>query len=53
MSGMSQREYWESLSRSFDRQFIDKAHKEHDPRPRPADDPAQKGRTAEPKTERS
>ena len=33
--GMSQREYWASLSRSFDRQFIDKVHREFDPRTRP------------------
>lgn len=53
MSGMSQREYWASLSRSFDRQFIDKARREYDPRTRPTDDPAPKGRTAESETERS
>ena len=34
-NGMSQREYWASLSRSFDRRFIDKAHREFDPRIRP------------------
>lgn len=34
-NGISQRAYWESLSRSFDRQFIDKAHREFDPRIRP------------------
>lgn len=53
MSDMSQREYWESLSRSFDKRFIDKARREYDPRTRPMDDPTRKGRTAEPKTERS
>lgn len=34
-NGMSQREYWKSLSRSFDRRFIDEAHREFDPRTRP------------------
>lgn len=35
MSGMSQRAYWASLSRSFDRRFIDKARREFDLRNRP------------------
>lgn len=34
MTGTSQRAYWESLSRSFDKQFIDKARREYDPRNR-------------------
>lgn len=34
MSGMSQREYWASLSRSFDRRFIDEARREFDQRNR-------------------
>lgn len=52
MSDMSQREYWESLSRSFDRRFIDKVRREYDPR-RPTDEPAPEGRTVESETERS
>lgn len=35
MTGASQREYWESLSRSFDRRFIDEARRKFDPRNRP------------------
>ena len=34
-NGMSQREYWASLSRSFDKRFIDKARRDYDPRIRP------------------
>lgn len=34
-NGISQRAYWESLSRSFDERFIDKARKKYDPRNRP------------------
>lgn len=33
-SGTSQREYWESLSRSFNKQFIDEARKKYDTRKR-------------------
>lgn len=34
MTGTSQRAYWESLSRSFDKRFINKARREYDPRNR-------------------
>lgn len=34
-NSMSQREYWASLSRSFDRRFIDKARRKHGPRTGP------------------
>ena len=33
-NGISQRAYWESLSRSFDERFINKARREYDPRNR-------------------
>lgn len=34
MTGTSQRAYWESLSRSFDKRFINKARHEYDLRNR-------------------
>ena len=47
-NGISQRAYWESLSRSFDKQFIDKARREYDPRNR-----SQPHRTCETEKEES
>lgn len=35
MSDMSQREYWASLSRSFDKRFIDEVRRKYAPRTLP------------------